>query len=147
MIHLIKYFIFFFLVFFIINIYFFRYDNFKDNCHIKIGFSLLEMNHVEIKDSIKLLKNALPQEYMDLCQNVSSIKPDLPCGGTGGGCFRAKNPRQIEVSVLNGGTTGHTSAIVMHEVCHAIQNKENRSIEETECYAKTDQVINSLLDY
>lgn len=75
------------LVMVILNFWLFRYDDFANGCHIKIPLSITELNNLQIKEGIKLLKEKSPVDYQELCSSVKSISPELACGGMGGGCY------------------------------------------------------------
>lgn len=128
-----------------INFWIFRYDDFKNNCHVKINLSLLEWNNLEIKRAVKFLKNNSPKDYHNFCTNVDRISPDLPCGGSGGGCYRPEYAKQIEISTMNHKeNSAITAAMIVHEVCHAIQNAEKGKLNEPECYGEMNRMLGEL---
>lgn len=129
----------------VINFWFFRYDDWVNGCHMRIMPSVLEWNNLNVKKAISFLRNKSPKDYNKFCTYVNTISPDLPCGGSGGGCFHNDKPKQIEVSVL-----GHqddlsiTTAIIIHEVCHAVQRNENRQLDEQECYGEGNRFLKEI---
>lgn len=127
----------------ILNFWLFRYDDYANNCHIKIHPALLEWNNLQIKKSIKLLKEKSFPDYQRMCTSVESISPELACGGMGGGCYNPDYPQEIVVSTIyrpKESNTEMTAAIIMHEVCHLYQNKEKRPFVESECYQEDCRV-------
>lgn len=129
--------VFFILIFLILDFWLFRYDDFANSCHIKIYPSLTEANNLQIKKAIKLMKRKDSQNYQKLCSSVKKISPELACGGAGGGCYNSRRSDEITVSTSFRPKESHTettAAIIAHEVCHLFQNKEGRSLEESECY-------------
>ncbi|HEY4478601.1 MAG TPA: hypothetical protein VI775_02040 [Candidatus Paceibacterota bacterium] len=54
-----------------------------------------------IKKIIKYLKSNYPDEYVKVCNNVTTIDPNISCGGFGGGCYSEynRNPGVIDISV------------------------------------------------
>ena len=136
--------VFFILPLVIANFWFFWFDDFANGCHIKISPSITEWNNVDIKKAILLMKEKSPKDYQTTCDNVRKIQPELACGGMGGGCFHSNTPDEITVSTSFRPKENHaetTVAIMVHEVCHLLQNKENRGIEEGECYEKYCRVL------
>ncbi len=131
----------------VINFWLFRYDDWKNDCHIKIKPSILELNNLKIKEALKVLRYGMPSEYKSVCDNISYIEPDLPCGGAGGGCFHPNVGSKIVISVLHGGTPAHTASIIVHEKCHYRQQEDKRAFDEKECYAEGDTVTNALIQY
>ena len=133
--------------FVIINFWFFRYDDFSSSCHIKVSPSITEWNNLKIKKGIKLLKNKLPEDYKKMCSAVKSIRPELACGGMGGGCYNMNNPSQIVVSTIFRSKEYHTemtAAIIVHEVCHLFQYKEGRQFNEGECYDELCRALDTM---
>lgn len=121
----------------VLNFWLFRYDDFGNSCHIKIAPSITEMNNLQIKKGIRMLKEKSPQDYREFCASVKSISPELACGGGGGGCYVPSRPNEIVVSTIFRRKESHTemtAAIIAHEVCHLHQGKEKRPFDETECY-------------
>lgn len=127
----------------ILNFWIFRYDDWTGGCHIGIKISLLEWNNLEQKRALKLIRNKSPEDYKKVCAYVDTISPDLPCGGSGGGCFREDNPKQIEVSTLgHRGDSAITAAMIIHETCHSIQREEKKPYSEPECYGEMNRFLN-----
>ncbi|MDP2684991.1 MAG: hypothetical protein Q8P20_08220 [bacterium] len=129
--------------------YFIYYDN-ETGCFIKLKTAIFEPNTVNVKNAIKTLKYAVPDEYEKLCLNVDTIDPNLSCGGFQGGCYNSHNGnRLIQIGTANDDFLGWTAAIIAHETCHAIQFQTNgiEGLEESECYAIGDQVMKTLIDY
>jgi len=107
--------------------------------------SLLEFNNLSIKRAINVLKYASPQDYQDLCEHVKVIDPNLACGGFEGGCYYLNNRQAISINTSNR-SLSWTAAIIGHEVCHAIQHKEGRDLNEPECYRKTDEILRKIVE-
>lgn len=74
---------FLFFIFLIYHLFF--YWDFKNSCYITIRPSFTEFGNVSIKDGIKFLRSNFPRQYREFCMNVSSIDPNISCGGYGGG--------------------------------------------------------------
>ncbi len=119
----------------------FIYVDLSNRCFITIRPSFTELSNTTMKKGIKYLKNNFPNEYTNLCKNVVSIDPNISCGGFGGGCYSlySINPGVIDISTPHGDYI-HAAKVMIHETCHAMQFKEGRPFDETECY-KTDEVI------
>lgn len=143
---LFKIFIWFVIPIVFFNFWVFRYDDFSNNCHIKIKLSLLEWNNLRIKTALKFIRNNSPDYYRKVCSYVDVISPDLPCGGPGGGCFRTGNPKQIEISVQNHrDNPSFTAAMIIHETCHSIQYQDkNGALNESECYHEMNNFLGEL---
>jgi hypothetical protein len=140
-----------FLIIVLLLIYhYFLYVDIKNGCYIKIKPSILEFSTPNIKKAIKILKNATPEEYQKVCANVITINPNLGCGGFNGGCFYTgtyNNPTEIHISTANKSYLGWTAAVIAHENCHLIQNKEKRAMDEGECYGLGDKILKQLTVY
>lgn len=127
---------------------YFFYIDFTNGCFVKImpGY---EFNNSTIKRAIKILKYGAPEEYANLCAHVSTINPNLGCGGFNGGCFY--NPKQneqldgrkIHISTAQGNVLW-TAGVLVHETCHAMQYAESRPPSEQECYQADDRVLRLL---
>jgi hypothetical protein len=110
---------------------------------------IFEFNTGNIKNSITLLKNAVPDEYQKFCKYVKKVDANLGCGGFGGGCYYANNTTLNEITV----SAGHderievVAGVVAHETCHAIQFYEKRSMSESECYEIFDKVLNKVVKF
>ncbi|MFH0892131.1 MAG: hypothetical protein V1867_05115 [Candidatus Falkowbacteria bacterium] len=128
--------------------FFFYYDP-GNKCLIRLKPSLTEWSNGNIKEGIKVLKHAVPDEYKKLCAYVDKINPNYSCGGLGGGCYiSGKAPtREIDISTVYDGFLGWTAAVIAHETCHAVQHEEGRPFNETECYGIGDYVLNSTVVY
>ena len=128
--------------------YFFYYD-LSTGCLIKLKPSIIELSSANIKESIKILKIAVPDEYEKLCAHVDLINPNFSCGGTGGGCYvPGQTPqKEIDISTTNDGFLGWTAAVIAHEPCHAVQHEEGRPFNETECYGIGNYVLYSAVVY
>jgi hypothetical protein len=121
----------------ILNFWIFRYDDWTGGCHIKINISLLEWNNLDIKSALGFISKKSPEDYKKVCTYVDTVSPDLPCGGSGGGCYHDDRPKEIVVSNLGHGKHAEwTAAVIVHETCHAIQKAEERTKgdREKECY-------------
>lgn len=137
----------FFVVYIFLNFLLFRYDDWKNGCHIKLKPSLLELSNLKIKEALTVLRVGMPEEYRRVCNNIDLVEPDLPCGGAGGGCFHPNQGSKIVISIEHGGTVAHTASIIAHETCHYLQQEQKRPFDENECYAKGDEVTNALIQY
>ena len=126
---------------------YFFYIDFSNHCNIKIKPSLTELSNSNIKEAIRVLKRAVPEEYNKLCKHVKMISPNLGCGGFGGGCYYHNDKKEIYISTAYGGFLGLTAAIIAHETCHAIQHQEGRSLSEQECYEVDDKVLKTIVTY
>jgi hypothetical protein len=126
---------------------FFFYIDLENGCFIKFKVSLTEFSTGNIKESIKVLKYAEPEEYLKLCTHINKINPNLSCAGFGGGCFYNSKPGQIDMSTAHESFVGQTAAIVVHEVCHAIQHDEGRELSEDECYNHDNEIIKNLVEH
>lgn len=126
---------------------YFLYTDFSESCYIKIKPSLTELSNTNIKEAIKVLKYAVPEEYDKLCTHVDTINPNLSCGGFGGGCYYQSTEKEIDISTAHGGFLGMTAAIIAHETCHAIQHQEGRALNEQECYEIDDLVLKTIVEY
>ncbi len=144
----------FFLIFvfgFVLNKYFLHID-FKNSCYIYIKPSL-EFSNASVKESLLTLRSAAPLDYESVCKNVKTINPNFGCGGFQGGCFYSKNngdgsddKYEIYVSTSNR-SLAQTMAVIMHETCHALQDKAGKPLNEPECYAENDRILQKLVEY
>lgn len=137
---LFKFLILFFLVC-LIFYHFFLYIDIGNKCFIKIKPALVELTNTTMKRGIKYLKKNHFPEYKLLCENVTTINPNISCGGFGGGCYSSyrSDPGEIDISTTYG-NVNNAAKVIIHETCHAVQFKEGRSFDEAECYAK-DSII------
>jgi hypothetical protein len=122
-----------------------RYYDTENGCNIKIRFSFLEFSNLSIKKALKVLKYGAPEEYSQVCKNITAIGTDISCGGFGGGCFELK-PGQITISTAGNGFLGWTTAVIVHEACHNMQQKEGRNLSEEECYEKDSEVLQKIVE-
>ncbi len=129
---------------FILN-YFFYWD-ISGNCFITVRPSLLEFSNLSIKEALKVLKFASPSDYQLVCANVSTINPNISCGGHEGGCFYKQRPRTIDISTTNR-SLAWTSTIIVHETCHAIQYKQGRPMGEKECDEMMTDALSRIVEY
>jgi hypothetical protein len=137
-----------FLVFIALFIYFhyFVYWDLSDGCYIRIKPAFFEFTNLDMKRALVALKIASPEDYRLVCDNVGSIEPMIGCGGFGGGCFynssdkSLSNARQITVSTAKNDLQT-AMLVIVHETCHAIQEKEGRSLDEDECYRLDDKLL------
>lgn len=128
---------------------YFYYLDFKNKCYIKIKPSFLEFSSQNIKQAIKVLKFAVPEEYEKFCGRVKAINPNFACGGFGGGCYYGENleKKEIDISTANSGYLGWTAAVIAHETCHAIQGQEKRAMNEDECYKIGNEVLKKVINF
>ena len=79
----------------------FLYIDIKNGCFIKIRPAMTELSNTTIKKGIRYLKSNYPDEYVKVCNNVTTIDPNISCGGFGGGCYSEynRNPGVIDISV------------------------------------------------
>lgn len=129
----------FFLLFLIYH--FFFYIDIPNGCFVTIRPSVLEWSNTTIKKGIRYLKKEYKPQYLTFCSNVSTIDPNISCGGFGGGCYSEykSNSGVIDVSTPYGNWKA-AAKVIIHETCHAVQFKEKRPFSESECHAK-DAVI------
>ena len=130
------------LILIIFNFWFLRYDDFTNGCHIKIQYSLLELNNLEIKSALNFIREKSPKDYEKVCRYVKKIDLYLPCSSSNAGCFWDSDPQQIGVYTLKrdrNNDPSFTASVIYHETCHAIQVAENRTNgeRETECYRES----------
>lgn len=125
----------------------FFYIDLSSGCFIKLLPSWdLNFNTPQIKKGLKVLKNALPDDYNNICQRIEIIDPNLDCGGFEGGCYWSGNPKRISVSTADE-SLSWIAAIIVHETCHSRQDFEKRGLNESECYTEGDRVLRSLAAY
>lgn len=119
----------------------------KNGCYIKIKPAILEFSNTSIKKAIKILKHSSPPDYRDLCKYVKTITPFISCGGFEGGCFLQDTPKTIYVSTSNRSLL-QTTNILVHETCHAMQfARGNQGLDESECYAAGDRILQKLVQF
>lgn len=121
----------------------FLYADFENKCFIKIiPSSTLEFSNLSVKRAINILRLGSPEDYKELCERVSTIDANTDCGGFEGGCYRGG--RKIAVSTSNR-TISWTSAVIVHEVCHAKQANDARGFNEQECYAADGRLLKKIV--
>lgn len=142
-------------LFFVIIIGFFVFivvDNFfyidvLNGCFIKILPSIdLEFNQYKVKQGLVILKNALPDDYKNVCKRIGTIDPNLDCGLSEGGCYWPGDPKRISVSTSNT-TLNWVAGVIVHETCHSIQDSDHRPFSELECHHEDDRVLKGLSIY
>ncbi|OGI24404.1 MAG: hypothetical protein A2194_04995 [Candidatus Moranbacteria bacterium RIFOXYA1_FULL_44_8] len=131
--------------------HYFIYWDPGENCYIKIKPAFMEFSNLDMKRALHTLKFASPEDYQAVCKNVSTIDPMIGCGGFGGGCYYTKKdaPQSSLGSEIMVSTSKDdlvtTMAVIVHEACHAIQNKEGRPLSETECYQADDMLLREII--
>lgn len=139
-----------FIIFFVLICNYLFHVDVKNKCFLRIKLSLLEMNNTSMKNAIKILKYASPEDYRDLCENVRvidpSIIPPVGCPGFEGGCFHPKTPKVIYVSTSQR-TLSWTASVMVHETCHAIQYRESRPFSEEECYSEGGRILEKITEF
>lgn len=125
----------------------FIYLDLSSGCFIKLLPSWdFSFNQSVIKDGLIVLKNALPEDYKEVCSRIDTIDPNFDCGSLEGGCYWKGNTKKISVSTSQVGL-GWIASVIMHEVCHSKQDFENRPPSEGECYQETDRILKALSVY
>jgi hypothetical protein len=114
-------------------------------CILRVSPSITPSN-LNTKRVLRSLKYGSPKDYRVLCDNVKVINKRASCGGTYGGCFNPRTPHTIFIGA-DQGNIAYAASILVHEVCHLIQNKENRLMSEKECYAKGAEYLDSVVVY
>ncbi len=135
-------FIFLFVLFGLFVYHFFIYFDKDNKCFITIIPSYLPSN-LDTKEAIRIIKYATPDNYQKLCTNIEVIDMNPSCGGFDGGCFRASKPQKIYVG-NDQSNPAVGSAIIIHEMCHAMQAREGRYLDEVECYEKSTVFLDSV---
>lgn len=127
---------------------YFIYFDWQIRCFIRIQPSFLEFSNLTMQKAIRILKNASPDDYRDLCQYVNVINPNISCGGFEGGCYSVykQNPKMIDVSTSNR-SLQWTVGIIVHETCHAKQFQQHRDFGETECYDEDSRIIKAITEF
>ena len=130
---------------------YFYYVDRAHRCFIKIKPSYLEFSTSNIKEAIRILKYAVPEEYEKLCTYVDTIDPNISCGGFQGGCYSSynRNVKEIDIGTANDDFLGWTAGVIAHETCHAIQFQEIGfdGFDEGECYAIDNKVMKAVIDF
>ncbi|PIR43092.1 hypothetical protein COV24_04655 [candidate division WWE3 bacterium CG10_big_fil_rev_8_21_14_0_10_32_10] len=124
----------------------FFYVDIQNSCFIKIYPSFLELSNANIKRAIKILKQGSIEDYNDLCTNVTTINPNLGCGGFDGGCYYQNQHHTIYVSTHQRDVLWSVGVIV-HETCHVMQAEQNKPLNETECYTADTRITQKLATY
>ena len=106
----------------------------------------MEFSNSNIKKAILVLKNASPEDYQNLCRYVDTIDPNLSCGGFEGGCYYGIRSKTIDVSTSRT-SLSWTAAVIGHETCHAMQAKEGRPLDETECYKVDSRILKTIVEF
>ena len=121
--------------------HFFLYVDIANKCFVTIRPALIEFSNTTIKKGIRYLRSDYHNEYVKFCSVVSSIDPNISCGGFGGGCYSEYNSNSgvIDISTPYGNWKA-AAKVIIHETCHAVQFKEKRPFSEVECHEK-DSVI------
>lgn len=138
-----------FIILFILSFVYFKYFYYmdiKNGCYIKIKPAILEFSNTSIKKAIKILKYGSPSDYKNLCVYVKTIDPFISCGGFEGGCFYTTNPKTISISTSNRSLL-QTTNVLVHETCHATQFAHSGTLEEGECYAAGDRILENLVQF
>lgn len=119
----------------------------KNGCYIKISPAILEFSNTNIKKALKILKYGSFSDYRNLCEYVETITPFMSCGGFEGGCFYQTSPKTIYVSTSNRSVL-QTTNVLVHETCHAMQlARGDKGLNEEECYADGDRILQSLVQF
>lgn len=122
----------------------FIYFDSSNGCFIKILPSWdMNFNQEKIKQSLNVLKNALPDDYKNVCQRIKTIDPNLDCGRFEGGCYWPGDPTRISISVADQ-NLGWSVGVIVHETCHTKQDSDHRPFSEAECHKEDDRVLKSL---
>ena len=123
-----------------------------NRCVIIIRPSLVGYDNRVVKLALETLRHGSPEDYRQVCVHVGTINPNPACGGFGGGCFwhgdGQKGRATIDVSTEHG--LIWTTAIVVHETCHARQFHEGRPPGfdlEHECYNEDDRIMRALVQF
>ena len=124
----------------------FVYVDIPNGCRITILPSWFELSNFNIQRSIRILKHASPRDYQDLCDQVSTIDPNLACAGFEGGCFYSTTPRSISVGTSQRSVVWTVGGLV-HEVCHAKQFHDGRAMDENECYAADGWIVKQIMEF
>jgi len=128
---------------------YFYYLDFENKCYIGLKPSIIEFSSQNIKQAIRVLKYAVPEEYEKFCGHVKAVNPNIACGGFGGGCYYGDNlaKREIDISTTHGGYLGWTAAVIAHETCHAIQAQAGKALNEDECYKIGNEVLKKVISF
>lgn len=118
-----------------------------NGCFIKLLPSWdFNFNQYRVKEGLIILKNALPDDYKDVCKRIDTIDPNFDCGKSEGGCYWSGNPKRISVSTANS-TANWVAAVIIHETCHSKQDSEKRPLNEVECHQEDNRILKNLTVY
>lgn len=125
----------------------FVYLNLSNGCFIKILPSWdLSFNQSKIKEGLIVLKNALPEDYSNICKRIDTIDPNFDCGRSEGGCYWSGDSKKISVSTANT-SVNWIAGVLVHETCHSVQDSEHKKLDEVECHQEDNRVLKSLTVY
>jgi hypothetical protein len=125
----------------------FLYIDLAQGCFIKLLPSWdFNFNQSVIKKGLVVIKNALPDDYKNVCKRINTIDPNFDCGKAEGGCYWHGNPKRISVSTKQS-QLNWVPAVIVHETCHSQQDSENRETLEPECYRESDRILRALSVY
>lgn len=125
----------------------FFYIDIFNGCFIKLLPSWdFNFNQQKIKKGLVVLKNALPEDYKNVCKRIDTIDPNMDCGKQEGGCYWHGNTKRISVSTADT-PVSWVAGVIVHETCHSKQDFEKRPGSEEECYAEDNRVLESLSVY
>lgn len=123
----------------------FVYTDEQYNCVIKV-WPTFQPSNWDFRKVFTMLKQTAPEEYKYMCANVSTISKDLACGGFDGGCYYTQQQRTLYIG-NDQDNIAITVAVIIHELCHARQNNEDRPLAEHECYQKASAYLDNLYSY
>lgn len=125
----------------------FVYVDLFNGCFIKILPSWdFSFNQSKIKQGLTILKNAVPNDYKDVCKRIDTIDPNLDCGNSEGGCYWPGNPKRISVSTVDT-PLSWVAAVIVHETCHSKQDLEHRPPNEVQCHKEDDRILKNISLY
>ena len=108
----------------------------------------ISYNKIKIKDAVGMIRVTSPEDYKKLCQRVKIIDTGTFCPPEENiaGCYRPQEKHKIYAKSEY--STAYTSTIIIHELCHALQDSEGRltaaSNPEPECYSKDGAFFSSI---
>lgn len=125
----------------------FHYVDLANRCVIAITPAIFEWNGGDIKNALGALRYGSPEDYRRVCSIITTINPNLAATGLNGGHYIAgETPSStITVGSAHGAFIGWTAAVIVHETCHALQHREHRPFDETECYAAGDRTLQTIV--
>lgn len=125
----------------------FIYIDLFNGCFIKILPSWdFNFNQSKVKQGLMILKNAVPDDYKNVCKRINTIDPNFDCGKSEGGCYWPGDPKRISVSTVNT-PLNWVAAVIVHETCHSIQDLEHRPGSEVECHKEDDRILKKISIY